>query len=943
MNNYKNHRKLLWLCMFPLLTGCSLVSWNDPETIADLKGRRVDVAQAPVTGDTQDRAMANYREFLSADADEKLRPEAMRRLADLQVQQNEQRLAEIPDSATANPSSTLNPAPIPTGLADSVALYETLLRDYPQYAHQDKALYQLARAYDDAGQNDVALATLDRLVREHPDTPLRAEAEFRRGESLFVKTQYREAEAAYQAVLDCGDSSDFYERALYKQGWARFKQNFYDEAMDAFVALLDRRLTKDKRAAENMSRAERELLEDSLRVISLSVSYQEGAQSLNEYFQRRGERSYEDLIYANLGDLYLSKERYSDAADAFHAFVERHAQQWQAPAFQMRVIDAYQRGGFPSLVLEAKQDFVERYALTSPYWVARTQDDAPEVVVALKANLQDLAQHYHAIAQKSKQSKDYVAAARWYQAFIASFPQAQETPRMNFLLAEIHFESKDYANAAQEYEKTAYTYPRHAQSAEAGYAALLAYDKQAAVLNTDQHSAWEQRSIESSLRFAQTYAEHPQAMTVLTKAAETLFKRGEFIAAVQAGQQVTATPTATAELRRTASTVVAHASFDLGDYQRAESAYQQTLTLLTNQDAGRKDLVERLAASIYRQGEQQRSAGDLRAAAGHFARVSANAPSASIVATANYDAAAALLELQDWPQAIGQLEGFRQQFPGHALQAEVTRKLAIAYLQGGQMQQAASEYGRIAQEATDPKLQREALGQAAELYQQSQQTTQAIQAWSEYARRFPRPLEACIEAQQHVADLQEKSGDATGRLTTLTALVKQEAAGIASERTERTSYLAAKAALTIADPVRLVYQSIELKAPLKKNLASKKSQLERAVEAYTQAASYSVAEVLTASTYHIAEIYRDFGQALMQSERPAGLSAEELEQYVLLLEEQAYPFEEQAIEVHETNIARMPQGIYDEWVKQSLAQLARLLPARYAKQERGENAVAQNR
>lgn len=930
-----NQRTLLWLGMFPILTGCSLVTWNEPETLADLKGRHVEVAHEPVAGETQGRAIQNYREFLNTDADDKLRPEAMRRLADLQVQQNEQRQAELPDSASVNPTSA--------DLADSVTLYETLLRDYPQYAHQDKALYQLARTYDEVGQNDVALATLDRLVREHPDTPLRAEAEFRRGESLFVQTHYREAEAAYQAVLDRGESSDFYERALYKQGWSRFKQNDFDGALDAFIALLDRRLaSKDSADAVDISRSERELLEDSLRVVSLSVSYQEGAVSLNEYFQRRGERGYEDLIYANLGELYLDKERYSDAADAFHAYVEKHALARQAPAFQMRVIDAYQRGGFPSLVLTGKQDFVERYALTGLYWASRNQDDAPEVVVALKTNLQDLAQHYHAIAQKSKQPPDYLAAARWYQAFIASFPQAPETSRMNFLLAEIYFESKDYAGAAQEYEKTAYAYPRHAQSAEAGYAALLAYDKQAGILNNEQRSVWERRAIDSSLRFAQSYSEHPQAMTVLTKASEALFKRGDYAAAIQAGQKVATTPGTAPELQRTALTVVAHASFDLADYQRAESAYQQMLLLVPNQDASRKDLVERLAASIYRQGEQLRSKGDLRAAAGHFSRVAANAPTASIVATADYDAAAALLELQDWPQAVTQLEGFRSRYPDNALQTEVTRKLAIAYLNGGHTQQAASEYARISQDATDPKLQREALGQAAELYEQSQQTPQAIQAWSDYARRFPRPLESSIEAQQHVADLQGSSGNTSGRLGTLTNLVKQEAAGVASERTERTRYLAATAALEIAEPVRLAYQSIALIAPLKKNLASKKTQLERAVEAYTQAAGYGVADVMTASTYQIAEIYRQFGQALMTSERPAGLSAEELDQYVLLLEEQAYPFEEKAIEVHETNVARIPQGVYDDWVKQSLRQLAQLLPVRYAKQERGDNAVAQN-
>ena len=77
----------------------------------------------------------------------------------------------------------------------------------------------------------------------------------------------------------------------------------------------------------------------------------------------------------------------------------------------------------------------------------------------------------------------------------------------------------------------------------------------------------------------------------------------------------------------------------------------------------------------------------------------------------------------------------------------------------------------------------------------------------------------------------------------------------------------------------------------------------------------------------------------LESERPRNLNAEELEQYDFLLEEQAYPFEEKAIGVHETNAARTVDGVYDGWVRKSLEALAEMLPARYAKQERSETFV----
>ena len=66
----------------------------------------------------------------------------------------------------------------------------------------------------------------------------------------------------------------------------------------------------------------------------------------------------------------------------------------------------------------------------------------------------------------------------------------------------------------------------------------------------------------------------------------------------------------------------------------------------------------------------------------------------------------------------------------------------------------------------------------------------------------------------------------------------------------------------------------------------------------------------------------------------------ELEQYNVLLEEQAFPFEEKAIELHETNARRTAVGLYDTWVKSSLIELAKLKPVRYGKAERGDASLA---
>lgn len=160
-----------------------------------------------------------------------------------------------------------------------------------------------------------------------------------------------------------------------------------------------------------------------------------------------------------------------------------------------------------------------------------------------------------------------------------------------------------------------------------------------------------------------------------------------------------------------------------------------------------------------------------------------------------------------------------------------------------------------------------------------------------------------------------------------------------SARSERSRYLAARAALALADAERESFQKLTLKPPLDASLRAKKSQMEKALAAYGRAADYAVAEVTTAATFHLGELYFELSRALIDSPRPRGLSSEEKTQYLVLLEEQAFPFEEKAIEIHETNIKRAAGGVYDSWVQRSLDALARLAPGRYAKTERGDDLV----
>src|SRR5262249_57414613 len=94
---------------------------------------------------------------------------------------------------------------------------------------------------------------------------------------------------------------------------------------------------------------------------------------------------------------------------------------------------------------------------------------------------------YQSTQEASEKLANYHEALRWYGDYLKSFPKDEESPTINYRLADLLFENKDFGEAAKQYERTAYVYPAYAQSAAAGYAAVYAYREQLKVVGKERH------------------------------------------------------------------------------------------------------------------------------------------------------------------------------------------------------------------------------------------------------------------------------------------------------------------------------------------------------------------------------------------------------------------------------------------------------------------------
>lgn len=955
------NRTLLYLALCALaLSGCETNKNKnsmfhgrtvrfEEKTLGDLEDVKVNIKKEKLKPVPVEQVLDSYRNALNLFSTPDERQKALRRMADLTMVASEDRTLSGIDEpkVSAHEAPSVNTAVAPTAqekinYKNAIDLYEKVIADAPPNTNLAQEYYLLSKAYDMNGMPEQSLKTLNVLVQKYPNTPFQAEAQFRRGELLFNQGNFDGAEKAYTEVVKAGEKSGYFEQAKYKEGWCQFKQSDYDHAVVTFTQLLDHFQAK-KTTTEQSTKTLEKIRDDTLRVTSMAFSYLDGPNSLASHFQKSGPKGYEVDLYKSLAGLYVTQERYLDSASTYETFVKTHPFHPEDPAFSTALIDTYIKGNYPSKVLPAKQEFVEQYGIKSEFWKKVTPEQRNAYMSSLKQHIVELAQYHHAKGQQSNSPDDFNQASRWYREFLETFPKDENVPVMNELLAESLFSAKQFQPAIQEFEHTGYDYKHYPEASKAGYFALLAYQEVLKPIPAGDPSKkeWVKKKTQSSFKFVDAFPTDKRCPDILNNVLDDQLATQDLEGVIQTSDKlVKLNPPASTSTQQRAWQVRSDAEFDLKHYKDAETSYGKLLVFAGLSGDERRTAQERQAASIYKQAEALRDGGKPQEASKEFLRVGQVQPNASIKPNADYDAAALMLAAKDYPNAIKVLENFRKQYPTHELAAGIPEKLTVAYQQLGSLSNAAGELEKVAKQRStkDPSFSRDAIWQAADMQESSSQHGEAIRLYEQYVKEYPVPLDRNVEAQNKLIMLYKGQKNTERALFWIVQLA-DNVTKAGAQATPRMRYLGAQASFTLAEPQFARFQSIKLTQPLKATLSAKRSAMDDALKAYKRTADFAVAEYTTAANHQIGELYRILADDLLHSERPAGLSDEAKEEYELVLEEQATPFEDQATSFFETNTHRTKDNIYDEWVRKSFDSLSKLQPGRYAKAERVEDSI----
>ena len=874
-----------------------------------------------------------YTEYLNnAARDEETRLNALTRLAELEYSSGKSLLNDRSGAAgeTAEAEETRL---YRQRLERSIELLSTSLQDFPDAPGNDSLYYRLAKAQDQFGNYEGSIESLNALAEKYPKSRYYVEAQFRIAEDAFSRQDYSAAEYAYSEVILSPDNDVFYDKSLFKRGWARFKQQYYSDAIDDFIQAV---LNQQFGAFESLSIAEKEQFNEFFRAIALSFSYQDDSEKLAEYFKSRPDFRYTYHTYRMIGELYLRQERFSDAVDTYRQFIEHFPESEDIPYAYLKVIETWKKAGFEKQIYQAIENFYVAFNPSSTYWVDQNENSKVNRAIrrAQREYLVLMATFYHNRYQANGKKNDLDNADKWYRRYLEFYQSYARKDNIFFLYGELLAETGRPAEALDYYEMAAFDNELILHK-EAVYAAIVISDR---LYASTSDKTYLDKNLSYAKRFAREYPGDARAHKTALYTAGQALRDKRYKTTIELADLAIAAGDGSG--RTTVDELRASAYYRLNEFETAESIYQG---LLQNTDGDRskhQEYRDGLALSIYRQGENARKNNDLSQSIFHFERIANVAGKSKIAATGLYDAIALHMQARQWTRAIDSITRFQQLYPGHELDTDITRKLSIAYLNSDQGVKAAKEFEKLADMDSDREVKAAALWKAAELYEQKNQIPSAISAYGKYSSSYKKPYAQMLEAMHKVATLYRQQGSIERSHEWYGKIIQAEEKALNNVRTEQSRYIASLAYLTLARHEKSRFDRIQLSLPLKNSLRRKKAAMQNAVKLFGKASLNKNYEITTEATYSIARIYKDFSHSLLASDRPNNLNEDELDQYEILLEDQAFPFEDKSIEFFEINLSRIKDGLYNDWIQKSHQELIDLFPVRYARKPLQDEFIA---
>lgn len=896
--------------------GCSTQKTQDDLGTLDIHRTKNTKDEVFVKNKSEEEIKNEYYRYIqNSGTEDKSRRLAMNRVTELEIN-------KINELAKSDSNKGLNDDPqYIASLQNAQKLLEQTLKDYPNAKTNDQSLYQLARLSDQLGEQEKSLAALREIVQKYPRSAHFAEAEFRIGEFEFMGANYLPAEAAYSSAILSTGSDEFYERALFKRGWARYKQGLFSEAADDYIAALDKHQFAEY---DSLKQSEKDQYNEYFRGLGLNLANLQNTQELQTYLSSKVDEKYIFASYDAVTQIYLEQERYSDAAEATEQFIKNYPNSSEQPYAQLKALEIWQSGKFKQRFAETLASVYAKYNQKSTYWATHRDAKIQEKFFnSLREHILNAATNSQDEYLASHNPKDLENAKLWYSRYLENYSGFARQDKVYGMYAELLVDAGTTSDALKYFELAAYDGDIILDK-EAAYATIT--ETSNLFSQNPSNSALLKKHIHYVLLSGQLYQGEVRYQKSVLHAQQLALNNNMAQESILLANSLP--DSANDQLLYDASVMKSLAYIQLEMYRDAETILND-LIKLNKRTSDQQQLTNNLALAIYKQAENYTKQGQNDAAIQEYARISKRAPTSEIAPKGLYEAILISMKTEKWSSAISLIQDFQQLYPKNDLNKDATRQLSIAYLNAGDSIKAAQAFEKMSTQEENQDAKMASLWKAAEIYESKGNTDNAIKAYVSYAEAYPRPYPQYIESMYKLTQLFNTSNQQDKVVVWQEKISSADKLASKDLKSARTNFIVATSALANATRMQRKFESVKLAEPLAETLKNKKKLMQDAIAAYGQVSAYNEASSITQATFEIATIYQHFSSALLSSERPKSLKGEELEQYNILLEDQAFPFEEKAIEFFELNLAHTKENISNDCINQSLANLRKLYPVKY--------------
>jgi TolA-binding protein len=421
-------------------------------------------------------AIRKYEEFLGKYPISPYTPDVLIALGELYLERSEEEHVVALDEfqarlETAGESGEIFTEPEPQPHYEkTIAAYQQIALKYQEFPYADVAYYGLGYCLKAQFEDEEAARTFYKLTQLYPESKFVPEAYFRIGEYFFDQYEFDKAVKYYALVPDT--NPDFYDKALYKMGWAFYNQGDigvssleYQKSIDAFTTLIESSGKKSVLTDEAMEFTAISLTEWSSdpndeTAIAKAIGY------YSEEFRGGKERDYSPEVLHELGDVYLYKQdKLKAAATAYETVLEYYPDYGRAPELLDSLVECYLREEDYDNAHNTRVRIVDDYGPGSAWYENQEDLDVRHKALQRWENaLYEVAVYFNMQAERKSRTNPEDAKAAFeeainrYNQYLASFPTNEKAYHVNFYLAECYFAVGDFSLAGDQYQKTALGY-----------------------------------------------------------------------------------------------------------------------------------------------------------------------------------------------------------------------------------------------------------------------------------------------------------------------------------------------------------------------------------------------------------------------------------------------------------------------------------------------------